>query len=155
MRQTPSERTRKLADRVIVLFLLIVTCWLVYAITNQDADARPAERADCSPACVERVQARERAKVHARHRRHKLRVTKPYVGILVAIAYCESNGDWSIDTGNGYYGGLQFSLRSWAGVGGHGNPAHHSRLEQMYRAVLLQHVQGWGAWPRCRRAAGV
>lgn len=83
------------------------------------------------------------------------RVADPYWGIFNAIAECESHGDWAIDTSNGYFGGIQFSLRSWYAVGGRGNPAHTSKLEQIYRGVLLRRLQGWGAWPQCRKVAGV
>jgi hypothetical protein len=71
------------------------------------------------------------------------------------LAECESGGDWSINTGNGFYGGLQFSLTSWRGVGGSGYPHHHTRAEQIHRAELLLDVQGWGAWPACSRRLGL
>jgi len=70
------------------------------------------------------------------------------------IAACESGGNWAINTGNGFYGGLQFTLSSWAAVGGTGNPADASRDEQIYRGTLLQQRQGWGAWPVCSVKAG-
>jgi hypothetical protein len=72
-----------------------------------------------------------------------------------ALAECESGGNWSADTGNGYYGGLQFSWGSWSAVGGSGNPAHASPSEQVYRAERLQDIQGWGAWPTCSRIIGL
>jgi LysM repeat protein len=71
------------------------------------------------------------------------------------IAACESGGNWAINTGNGYYGGLQFSLGSWWGVGGEGYPSDATREEQIYRATLLQAKQGWGSWPACARKAGL
>jgi len=70
------------------------------------------------------------------------------------MAQCESGGNWSINTGNGYYGGLQFALTSWRAVGGTGYPHQHSRLEQIYRADRLWLIQGWGAWPACSRKLG-
>ena len=72
-----------------------------------------------------------------------------------ALARCESGGDWAINTGNGYYGGLQFSADSWRGVGGTGLPHQHSREEQIYRGELLLQAQGWGAWPGCARLLGL
>ena len=72
-----------------------------------------------------------------------------------ALAECESGGDWSINTGNGYYGGLQFSLTSWRGVGGEGYPHQAAVAEQIRRAVMLQALQGWGAWPTCSQAVGL
>lgn len=66
-----------------------------------------------------------------------------------ALAQCESGGNWAINTGNGYYGGLQFSLSSWAAAGGTGNPAAASKAEQIRVAENLLQMQGWGAWPSC------
>ncbi len=71
------------------------------------------------------------------------------------IAMCESSGNWSINTGNGYYGGLQFSLSSWRLVGGTGLPSEASREEQISRAEALRKIQGWGAWPQCSLKAGM
>ncbi len=71
------------------------------------------------------------------------------------LAQCESGGNWSINTGNGYYGGLQFSASSWRAVGGTGLPHQHSREEQIRRGELLQDAQGWGAWPTCARKLGL
>jgi Transglycosylase-like domain/LysM domain len=71
------------------------------------------------------------------------------------LAQCESGGNWSISTGNGYYGGLQFSQGSWSAAGGSGNPADASREEQIRVAQNLQSQQGWGAWPACSRALGL
>jgi LysM repeat protein len=71
------------------------------------------------------------------------------------LAQCESGGNWSISTGNGYYGGLQFSQGSWNAAGGTGNPADASREEQIRVAQSLQSRQGWGAWPACSRALGL
>lgn len=71
------------------------------------------------------------------------------------LARCESGGNWSINTGNGYYGGLQFSLGSWHAVGGVGYPHQASREEQIARGKMLQARQGWGAWPACTRKLGI
>ncbi|MGT2426846.1 transglycosylase family protein [Amnibacterium kyonggiense] len=70
------------------------------------------------------------------------------------VAACESGGNWSIDTGNGYYGGLQFSLSTWRGYGGSGNPADASRSTQIAVAEKVLASQGWGAWPVCSVKAG-
>lgn len=71
------------------------------------------------------------------------------------IAACESGGNWGISTGNGFYGGLQFTLSSWRAVGGTGYPNQASREEQIMRAQKLQAMQGWGAWPVCSLRAGM
>ena len=70
------------------------------------------------------------------------------------LAQCESGGNWSINTGNGYYGGIQFALSSWQSVGGSGYPHQHTREEQIHRGELLLERQGWNAWPSCSRQLG-
>ena len=62
------------------------------------------------------------------------------------IAQCESGGNWHINTGNGYYGGLQFSAATWRSVGGPGLPHEHSRETQIKYAKILQARSGWGQW---------
>lgn len=62
------------------------------------------------------------------------------------IAQCESGGNWSINTGNGYYGGLQFSAATWKSVGGPGLPHENSRAVQIKYAKILQARSGWGQW---------
>jgi hypothetical protein len=76
-------------------------------------------------------------------------------GVWDSLAQCESGGDWSINTGNGYYGGLQFSQESWNAAGGSGSPANASREEQIRVAENLQGMQGWGAWPSCSAQLGL
>lgn len=76
-------------------------------------------------------------------------------GVWDKIALCESGGNWSINTGNGFYGGLQFTLSSWQAVGGSGLPSDASREEQITRAKTLQSQQGWNAWPVCSHKAGM
>lgn len=66
-----------------------------------------------------------------------------------AVAQCESGGNWHINTGNGYYGGLQFTLSTWVANGGSGNPANASREEQIRVAENVLASQGIGAWPVC------
>lgn len=62
------------------------------------------------------------------------------------IAKCESGGNWKINTGNGYYGGLQFSAATWKSVGGPGLPHENSREVQIKYAKILQARSGWGQW---------
>ena len=75
-------------------------------------------------------------------------------GVWDRVAACESGGDWSIDTGNGYYGGLQFSLSTWHAYGGSGSPADASKGTQIAVAEKVLAGQGWGAWPVCSVKAG-
>ena len=66
-----------------------------------------------------------------------------------AIAQCESGGNWSTNTGNGAYGGLQFKQATWSANGGVGNPATASRGEQIRVAENVLRSQGLNAWPKC------
>lgn len=69
-----------------------------------------------------------------------------------AVAQCESGGNWSINTGNGYYGGLQFSASTWAGYGGtqYASTADQaSKVQQIEIAEKVLAGQGKGAWPVC------
>ncbi|NML50204.1 Resuscitation-promoting factor RpfA [Streptomyces sp. R302] len=74
------------------------------------------------------------------------------------VAQCESGGNWSINTGNGYYGGLQFAKSTWDGFGGGAYasyPHQASKKEQILIAEKVLAVQGPGAWPTCGAAAGL
>jgi resuscitation-promoting factor RpfA len=71
------------------------------------------------------------------------------------LAHCESTGNWSINTGNGYSGGLQFSPRTWKAFGGIGLAHHASREQQIAVAERVLAKQGWGAWPACSRKLGL
>jgi resuscitation-promoting factor RpfB len=70
------------------------------------------------------------------------------------IAQCESGGNWAANTGNGYYGGLQFSLGTWRAYGGSGLPSQASRATQIAIATKVRDASGgYGAWPVCGRQA--
>ncbi|MEU5284093.1 transglycosylase family protein [Streptomyces sp. NPDC020755] len=74
-----------------------------------------------------------------------------------AVAQCESGGNWSINTGNGYYGGLQFSQSSWAAAGGTQYASRAdlaSKDQQIAAAEKLLDLQGPGAWA-CAGAGGL
>ncbi|MBO4258309.1 transglycosylase family protein [Streptomyces griseorubiginosus] len=78
-------------------------------------------------------------------------------GVWDRIAQCESGGNWHINTGNGYYGGLQFSAGTWRAYGGSAYAStadKASRQAQIAVATKVQHAQGWGAWPVCSARAG-
>lgn len=72
-------------------------------------------------------------------------------GTLEAIARCESGGDPTTNTGNGFYGKYQFTLSTWQSVGGSGNPAAASEAEQNKRAAMLYAREGASPWPVCGR----
>jgi len=71
-----------------------------------------------------------------------------------AVAQCESGGNWSINSGNGFSGGLQFSPATWTANGGTGLPHQASRDEQIRVAENVLRTQGIGAWPTCGQSAG-
>ncbi|MFJ8465811.1 LysM peptidoglycan-binding domain-containing protein [Streptomyces swartbergensis] len=78
-------------------------------------------------------------------------------GVWDRIAQCESGGNWHINTGNGYYGGLQFAASTWRAYGGTAyapTADQASRSQQIAVATKVQRAQGWGAWPTCSARAG-
>jgi hypothetical protein len=74
------------------------------------------------------------------------------------LARCESGGNWAINTGNGYYGGLQFSHETWRNYGG-GEfaefPHEATREEQIIVAERLRAARGYAPWPACRAELGL
>jgi len=121
---------------------------------------------------------------HARHRQHPVARVATRIGLGIAtagaagavallgpataahagsgvnwdaIAQCESGGNWGINTGNGFQGGLQFTQGTWRAYGGtqYASSANHaSREQQIAVAEKVLHGQGIGAWPVCGKRAG-
>ncbi len=81
--------------------------------------------------------------------------TAPSGSVWDRLAQCESGGNWAINTGNGYYGGLQFSLQTWKSLGGAGYPHENSREQQIAIGTKLQQRSGWGQWPACSAKLGL
>lgn len=75
--------------------------------------------------------------------------------VWAALAECESGGDPTTNTGNGYYGLYQFSQPTWEAMGGSGLPSDASAAEQTRRAQALQQQSGWGQWPACAASLGL
>ena len=74
------------------------------------------------------------------------------------VAQCESGGNWKINTGNGFYGGVQFAASTWKAYGGktYASQAHlATKAEQIAIARRVLAGQGPGAWPTCGRRAGL
>ena len=74
------------------------------------------------------------------------------------LAQCEAGGNWHINTGNGYHGGLQFSASTWQAYGGSQYAAtadQATREQQIDIATRVQAGQGWGAWPACTARMGL
>lgn len=125
---------------------------------------RPIGEAETQTAVEPKHKRSVHKKVSAHKAKHVAKPHKRHVAITYArsgggvwdrIAKCESGGNWSTSTGNGYYGGLQFTVSSWRAVGGKGMPNHASKSEQIARAKILQSRQGWGAWPACTAKLGI
>lgn len=91
----------------------------------------------------------ERARV--RSDRARARPSATGSSVWDRLAQCESGGNWGINTGNGYSGGLQFSASTWRAAGGSGSAHRASREEQIRVAKRVLARQGWGAWPACSR----
>jgi hypothetical protein len=75
-----------------------------------------------------------------------------------ALAQCEAGGNWSINTGNGYSGGLQFAPGTWSGHGGSeyaSTASGATREQQIAVAERVLASSGWGAWPACSRKLGL
>jgi hypothetical protein len=72
-----------------------------------------------------------------------------------SLAECESGGNWAINTGNGYFGGLQFRLETWQAYGGSGYPHEHSAKEQIRIAEKLRADRGFQPWPSCSKKLGL
>ncbi len=82
----------------------------------------------------------------------------PSSGVWYQLAECESGGDWSINTGNGFSGGLQFHPDTWVNHGGtaYASAAYlASPAQQIAVAEKVLDSQGWGAWPACSDALGL
>jgi hypothetical protein len=119
-----------------------------------DRAARLARRLDIPGARERRrLRAAPTGEIHERIRRLDRRLHAPPAPtaspVLEAIAACESGGDPTTDTGNGFYGKYQFTLSTWSAVGGSGNPAHASEAEQDRRAAILYEQSGPSPWPVC------
>lgn len=89
------------------------------------------------------------------------RSTAPAVsgsGVWDQLAQCEAGGNWSINTGNGYYGGLQFSPGTWTGYGGGAYASTANQANREQQIAIAEKVlagQGWGAWPACSAKLGL
>ena len=84
--------------------------------------------------------------------------TFPRNSVWDALAQCESGGNWSINTGNGFYGGLQFLHSTWVNMGGRRwaeFPHQATREQQIEVAARLQARWGWGQWPACSQKLGL
>lgn len=146
-RERPASPHRR--SNRIRLPLLAAIAATIYLAALTGAATTIAHAYAYAPGCNSRsCEIRVKTRIVNEQRRA---VVKPYTTWLARVARCESSSNWRINTGNGFYGGVQFTLSSWKAVGGRGYPHHATKLEQSYRAVRLLRLQGAGAWPHCGR----
>lgn len=129
---------------IIVLSIAMSILLPASALAHEKGHIRGCNTTTCDKRVLRRA--------HANTVKHWKKVVAPLDSYLTSIAICESGSNppnWSINTGNSFYGGMQFTASSWWSVGGKGYAHQASPLEQKFRAVLLSHIQGWGAWPIC------
>src|ERR1035437_9733498 len=79
----------------------------------------------------------------------------PASGDWAELRHCESGGDYSENSGNGYYGAYQFSVGTWQSIGYSGLPSDAEPAVQDQAAHQLQARSGWGQWPSCSRQLGL
>ena len=128
--------------------------WRLYRAVHRAVHRR--QWAGAAAAAIE--QAERAAEVRSPHLARDTPTAGPMPslgGVWDQLAECEASGDWSANTGNGYYGGLQFTISTWHAYGGAGLPHHASREQQIDVATRTRAGQGWGAWPACSRKLGL
>lgn len=84
--------------------------------------------------------------------------SQPVDAVWDRLAQCEAGGNWAINTGNGFFGGLQFTQGTWEAHGGRAYAPRAdlaTREEQITVAKRVQASQGWGAWPACTSSMGL
>jgi hypothetical protein len=122
-------------------------------------EARRAEKAAARKAAA--AAAAEAARIETAAREAARAALQPKIDngeIWDMLAQCESSGNWSANTGNGFYGGLQFHPGTWSGYGGEQYAPRAdlaTRKQQIAIAIKVQQRQGWGAWPACSSELGL
>lgn len=109
-----------------------------------------------TPAHAQTRQAVSQSTRYSRVRRYRVRTTRsfapPTADAWARLRACEAGGNYATNTGNGYYGAYQFSLRTWRSLGYSGLPSDAAPAVQDQAAQRLQASSGWGQWPACSRA---
>ncbi|GAB3992166.1 transglycosylase family protein [Nocardioides marmoraquaticus] len=126
-----------------------------------DKAAAAQQKAAKEKAAKKKAAAQKAAKARAAKKRAaKKRAAKRQAQVRVwnRLAHCESTSRWAVNTGNGYYGGLQISPGTWRAFGGQrfaGLPHRATKSEQITVGKRIKAGQGWGAWPSCSRRLGL
>jgi hypothetical protein len=132
----------------------------------EQAQAAAEARAEAAAAAQAQAEANAEAKAQATLAAAQARAaaaqaqkskssTPPAGGVWEELRMCESGGDYSADTGNGYYGAYQFLLSTWEDLGFSGLPSNAPPAEQDQAAQELQARYGWGQWPACSAELGL
>jgi hypothetical protein len=139
---------RNLLQRV---FLLAAAVLVATALLSSDLSADPAGATTLS----------RRPAVHRTYRQYRFRASRSAVRVLADVGdvwarlrTCESGGQYSTNTGNGFYGAYQFHPRTWRTLGFPGLPHQAPPEMQDEAARRLQARSGWGQWPVCSRRIG-
>jgi hypothetical protein len=139
---------RNLLQRV---FLLVAAVLVATALLSSDFSADPAGATTLS----------RRPAVHRVFRQYRFRASRSAVRVLADVGdvwarlrACESGGQYSTNTGNGFYGAYQFHPRTWRTLGFPGLPHQAPPEMQDEAARRLQARSGWGQWPVCSRRIG-
>ena len=144
------SRLRAVARPRRALTLLASTLMTLLLVAGTGLVAAGAAHADTRPSPGPTLHSTQTTKRPAARPRHYRAWNR--------IARCESTSRWHVNTGNGYYGGLQISPGTWRAFGGARYarlPHRASRVQQMRVAERILRGQGWGAWPHCSRVAGI
>lgn len=147
---TSTETVREPRDRRIAVGTKAPAPKPAPAPARSEAPASPAARPSATQSAGQAAPERAASTTS--------RAAAPASGAWRALAQCESGGNWSINSGNGYYGGLQFSASSWAGAGGTRYaplPHQATPAEQIATAEVLRANGGWGHWPACSAKLGL
>jgi hypothetical protein len=136
------DQTLEVRRAVAVVVLVLLVGGVAALISRSGSSDEPGIAEQLSPVALE-------AQLYV------AALPAPRIATWEDLAECESEGDWAAATGNGFYGGLQFSQGTWLEFGGSGSPHEATREEQIMRAESVQAVQGWNAWPRCSATLGL
>ena len=82
-------------------------------------------------------------------------VKTPVEGVWQALSLCEAGGNWATNTGNGYYGGLQFDIGTWGGYGGYARADLAPAEVQIAKASEIVARRGFSPWPACKAKLGL
>jgi Transglycosylase-like domain len=115
------------------------------------AEAAAQAQAQAQAQAAARAQAQAQAEAQAQAQAQ----SSASGGVWAELRECESGGDYSADTGNGYYGAYQFSLSTWESLGYSGLPSSAPPSVQDQAAQTLQAEYGWGQWPVCSAELGL